>query len=247
MCPYARFQSAMFDKDTLIISYDEKRGEPRGRREKAVDPAEAGLGDCVGCQQCVQVCPTGIDIRDGLQYQCIGCAACIDTCDTVMEKMGYEKGLIRYTTEHQLAGNETKLLRPRIVLYALLLITLVAALGYSIFTRVPLELDIIRDRNALYRETSDGMIQNVYTLKVINMDDQEHRYRINATGLEGLQLLGAENVIVPSGGVSDLVVKIEVDPEKIPVVSNVVEFHIIAVENPELEQRETARFLGPLR
>lgn len=247
MCPYARFQSAMFDKDTLIISYDEKRGEPRGRRKKTVDPAEAGLGDCVGCQQCVQVCPTGIDIRDGLQYQCIGCAACIDACDTVMEKMGYDKGLIRYTTEHQLEGHKTNMLRPRVVFYALLLLTLVGGLGYSIFTRVPLELDIIRDRNALYRETGDGMIQNVYILKVINMDDQTHQYNITATGLEGLQLHGVDNVSVASGNVGDLVVQIEVDPENIPAVSNVVNFHISAVGKPELEQQETARFLGPLR
>ncbi len=245
MCPYARFQSAMFDKDTLIISYDEKRGEPRGPRRRGADPAELGLGDCVDCTQCVQVCPTGIDIRNGLQYECIGCAACIDICDQVMEKMGYEKGLIRYTTEHAMKGNKTHILRPRVILYGLLLLTLLSGLVYSIATRVPLELDVIRDRNALYRENGDGQIENVYTLKVINMDNKPHRYKITATGLKGLQLHGVEDTVVPSGKVEDMVVKLATDPENIPAVSNMIEFHIQAVDDPKLHQDATARFLGP--
>ncbi len=245
MCPYARFQSAMFDKDTLIISYDEKRGEPRGGRKKGVDPAELNLGDCVDCKQCVQVCPTGIDIRDGLQYQCIGCAACIDICDEVMEKMGYEKGLIRYTTEHAMKGNKTHILRPRVIFYALVLITLLSGLMYSILTRVPLELDIIRDRNGLYRENSEGLIENVYTLKIVNMDEKPHSYKITATGLKDLRLKGAENVHADSGEVVDAVVKLATDPANIPAVSNKIEFHIQALDNPELKEDQTARFLGP--
>ena len=245
MCPYARFQSAMFDKDTLIISYDEKRGEPRGGRKRGVDPAEVNLGDCIDCKQCVQVCPTGIDIRDGLQYQCIGCAACIDICDEVMEKMGYEKGLIRYTTEHAMKGNKTHILRPRVIFYALVLLTLISGLMYSILTRVPLELDIIRDRNGLYRENSEGLIENVYTLKVVNMDEKPHHYTISATGLKDLTIQGAENVNVDSGKVADVVVKLATDPRNIPAVSNKIEFHIQAEDNPELKQDQTARFLGP--
>ena len=245
MCPYARFQSAMFDKDTLIISYDEKRGEPRGGRKRGVDPAEVNLGDCIDCKQCVQVCPTGIDIRDGLQYQCIGCAACIDICDEVMEKMGYEKGLIRYTTEHAMKGNKTHILRPRVIFYALVLLTLISGLMYSILTRVPLELDIIRDRNGLYRENSEGLIENVYTLKVVNMDEKPHHYIISATGLKDLTIKGAENVNVDSGEVADVVVKLATDPRNIPAVSNKIEFHIQAEDNPELKQDQTARFLGP--
>jgi len=170
MCPYARFQSAMFDKDTLIISYDEQRGESRGARKKSEDPKEKGLGDCVDCTLCVQVCPTGIDIREGLQYQCIGCASCVDVCNDVMDKMGYEKGLVRYTTQNRIDGKTTNLFRPRIIIYASLLIIVSLTLVYSIATRIPLELDIIRDRNALYRETVDGLIENIYTLKLINMD-----------------------------------------------------------------------------
>ncbi|NNF97026.1 MAG: cytochrome c oxidase accessory protein CcoG, partial [Halobacteria archaeon] len=151
MCPYARFQSAMFDQDTLIISYDEKRGDPRGSRKRNADPNTLGLGDCIDCTLCVQVCPTGIDIRDGLQYQCIGCAACIDICDDVMDKMGYAKGLIRYTTQNALKGTATHIVRPRMFVYGVLISAITIALFYSMITRMPLGLDIIRDRNALYR------------------------------------------------------------------------------------------------
>ena len=117
MCPYARFQSVMFDRDTLIVSYDPARGEPRGSRKRSADPAELGLGDCIDCDLCVQVCPTGIDIREGLQYECIGCALCIDACDSVMHKMGYEPGLIRYTSENALEGKKTHWARPRVIGY----------------------------------------------------------------------------------------------------------------------------------
>ena len=145
MCPYARFQSAMFDKDTLVISYDEARGEPRGPRKKSVDPKASGLGDCIDCKLCVQVCPTGIDIRNGLQYQCIGCAACVDVCDEVMDKVGYAKGLVRYTTENALKGNPAHVLRPRVILYGSLILFIFVSLFYLINTRVPLEVDINRD------------------------------------------------------------------------------------------------------
>jgi len=189
MCPYARFQSVMFDQDTLVISYDEERGDPRGSRKRDIDPKQAGLGDCINCTLCVQVCPTGIDIRDGLQYQCIGCAACIDVCDDVMEKMNYEKGLIRYTTENAIHHEKTKIIRPRIIIYAAVMFSLIAGLVYAINNRVPLELDIIRDRNALYRETEEGLIENVYTLKLINMDEIKHEYNLSAIGIEGMVLI----------------------------------------------------------
>jgi cytochrome c oxidase accessory protein FixG len=180
MCPYARFQSAMFDHDTLIISYDQARGEPRGGRRKGVQTPE--LGDCINCTLCVQVCPTGIDIREGLQYECIACAACVDICDQVMDKMGYQRGLVRYTTEHALEGGKTRILRPRIFVYATLLVVLLSGVLYSISQRVPLRAELIRDRNALYRELPDGQIENVYTLKLINMDTQTHRYNLRVEG-----------------------------------------------------------------
>jgi cytochrome c oxidase accessory protein FixG len=168
----------MFDKDTLVISYDPDRGEPRGGRRKSVDRAEAGLGDCINCTLCVQVCPTGIDIRDGLQYECIACAACIDVCDQVMDKMDYPRGLIRYTTEHALKHKTGHVVRPRIIVYGLLLLILVSGTLWSMTNRIPLRADLIRDRNALYRELPGGIVENVYTLKITNMDDKPHHYEM---------------------------------------------------------------------
>jgi len=247
MCPYARFQSAMFDKDTLIISYDEKRGEPRGSRRKSDDPRALGLGDCIDCTLCVQVCPTGIDIRDGLQYQCIGCAACIDVCDDVMEKMGYPKGLIRYTTQHAMEGKQTHVIRPRMVVYASLLVVITVALFYSMITRMPLRLDIIRDRNALYRETTEGLVENIYTLKIINMDGKPHVYRLSVDGLEGLRLINKRGEIeVPSGKVVTVPVRVQVDPVNLKRTGTDLNFHLEAVDDPELSLVEQGRFIGPV-
>ena len=162
MCPYARFQSVMFDKDTLAISYDVARGENRGPRKRGVEPKQAGLGDCIDCYMCVQVCPTGIDIRDGLQMECIGCAACIDACDSVMDKMGYAPGLVRYTSEHELQGGKTHLLRPRLIGYAVVLLVMIGALVMALNMRTMVSLDVIKDRG-LFRENSQGQIENIYT------------------------------------------------------------------------------------
>lgn len=248
MCPYARFQSAMFDRDTLIISYDENRGEPRGRRKKGVDPRELGLGDCVDCSLCVQVCPTGIDIRDGLQYQCIACAACIDACDPVMEKMGYPKGLIRYTTENELEGGKTHIFRLRTFIYAAVLVALVGGLFYSVASRVPLELDVMRDRNTLYRENGEGMLENVYLLEVVNMDTKKHDFKVSVSGLDGIELLGDDNTFpVGSGEVLEKVVRVQADPAKVREASNNIIFHIEALDDPKLEDEQKSRFLGPRR
>ncbi len=247
MCPYARFQSAMFDKDTLIISYDEKRGESRGARKKSVDPKEAGLGDCVDCTLCVQVCPTGIDIRDGLQYQCIGCAACIDVCDDVMDKMGYEKGLVKYTTQNRIDGKTTRLFRPRIIVYASLLLLISLTLIYSIATRIPLEMDIIRDRNALYRETVDGLVENIYTLKLINMDTKDHKYQLRVDGLKDMTFIKPKDEIkIKSGEVVNLAVRIQIDPVNLSKTSSNVNFYLKAIDQTDLAVTEKARFIGPL-
>ena len=195
MCPYARFQSAMFDTDTLVITYDATRGEPRGSRGKKVDPRAAGLGDCVDCNICVQVCPTGIDIRGGLQYECIGCAACIDGCDQVMDRMGYPRGLIRYSTENALRNGwdfrriAARVLRPRVAIYAAILGGIVVAAGTALLMRVPLKVDVIRDRNALAREVEGGLIENVYRLQVMNTLEQPRRIEIAVEGDSSLQSL----------------------------------------------------------
>ena len=247
MCPYARFQSAMFDKSTLIISYDAARGDPRGSRKRGADYRSQGLGDCIDCTLCVQVCPTGIDIRNGLQYQCIGCAACIDACDQVMEKMNYPKGLIRYTTEEALEGNPTHVLRPRVLIYGSLLLAIFCALLIAIGLRTPLEMDIIRDRNVLYREVEAGLISNVYTLKLLNMDQQEHTYKLTVGGIESLELEADRTEFrIPPGEVLSTVISLKVDPVHLQQPSTEVLFSLAALDDSDLKVQETARFVGPV-
>ena len=208
MCPYARFQSVMFDNDTLIVAYDEKRGETRGPRKRSANPQDLGLGDCIDCTVCVQVCPTGIDIRDGLQYQCIGCAACIDACDNIMDKMGYDKGLISYTTETKLSGGKTQLLRPRLIGYAAALVVISGLFAWTLTSRVPLELEVIRDRNTLYRTTVDGHIENIYVVKVANKSQQQQIITIDISGIENIQHNSQNGTLVASGEVNELIVKV---------------------------------------
>jgi cytochrome c oxidase accessory protein FixG len=246
MCPYARFQSAMFDKDTLIISYMPGRGEPRGSRKRSADPVALGLGDCIDCTLCVQVCPTGIDIRNGLQYECIACSACIDACDDVMDRMGYAKGLIKYTTEHEMSGGKTHVLRPRIMIYAAILLTIMAVFAYNFSQRSPLGLDVIRDRNRLYRETDNGLIENVYILKILNMDNHAHEYALSVAGIPGLELFAdTDSIQVDAGEVMEFPVRLRADEADLEARSSKVVFGLIAADNPELNVREEARFLGP--
>ena len=179
MCPYARFQSAMFDRDTLIITYDQKRGEPRGGRRRGVDPRAAGLGDCTDCTLCVQVCPTGIDIRKGLQYECIACAACIDACNGVMDKMGYPRGLVRYDTQHALDRETTHILRPRVIVYGALLALLIIGFVGTLAVRKPLALDVLHDRNTLYRNLDSGEVENVYLLKIMNKAERSRSFVVS--------------------------------------------------------------------
>jgi cytochrome c oxidase accessory protein FixG len=246
MCPYARFQSAMFDADTLIVAYHPERGEPRGSRRRGTDPKKAGLGDCIDCNICVQVCPTGIDIRDGLQYECIACSACIDACDEIMDKMSYPRGLIRYTTENTALGNKQHILRPRIMVYAVILLVLCGTLVTNLFLRVPLELDVIRDRNTLYRETREGLIENVYTLKILNMDSKPHRYSLRADGIDGLRLVFDQpEILVPAGVVQELIVRLQADEFNMEARSVPVKFYLQASEANHLKVVEEARFVGP--
>jgi cytochrome c oxidase accessory protein FixG len=247
MCPYARFQSAMFDKDTLIVSYLPQRGEPRGARKRSADPQALGLGDCIDCTLCVQVCPTGIDIRDGLQYECIACSACIDACDDVMDKMGYDSGLITYTTENAMQGGKTLVMRPRIVIYAVFLLVIMALFAWSLSNRTPLGLDVIRDRNQLYRETGEGLIENVYILKILNMDKVAHTYELRVSGIEGVRLhMDAPEIRVDSGGVLELPVSLRVEEGNLEARSTGVEFELAAKGDPALTATEEARFLGPM-
>jgi len=200
MCPYARFQSVMVDKDTFLVTYDKVRGEPRGSRSKSVDHGSMGLGDCVDCSICVQVCPTGIDIREGLQYMCIGCGACIDACDQVMEKIDYPKGLIRYTTERAIEDQESNqsairhILRPRVLVYTTLIVLLTSAFMFSLLTRNPLRVDIMRDRGALAREVEGMRIENIYRIQIMNASEHPMKVQVKATGLNDLKILNSQGI-----------------------------------------------------
>jgi len=202
MCPYARFQSAMFDKDTLIISYDAERGEPRGSRSRKADPAKVGLGSCVDCGLCVQVCPTGIDIRKGLQYECIGCAACIDVCDGIMDKMGYPRGLVRYATQNGLAQHFDKqqmirrILRPRVMVYVAILLLICGLFVASVVTRNPFRVDVVRDRASLARVVDDGQVENVYRLQIMNNAERAQHYTVKVSGLPGIAVSLTSDIVV---------------------------------------------------
>jgi cytochrome c oxidase accessory protein FixG len=198
MCPYARFQSVMIDPDTLVVTYDGARGEPRGARSRKVDHYAQGLGDCVDCSICVQVCPTGIDIRQGLQYMCIGCGACVDACNQVMKKIAYPEGLIRYTSERgmlkKLSVQQVRrhLLRPRVLIYSALMLVLVSVFVTALATRTTLRVDVIRDRGMLGREVADGMIENVYRLQMMNASEHSLVLSLRAEGLPGLSVKFAD-------------------------------------------------------
>ncbi|MDD2161654.1 cytochrome c oxidase accessory protein CcoG [Pseudomonas sp. MIL19] len=244
MCPYARFQSVMFDQDTLIVSYDPRRGEQRGPRKRDADYKAEGLGDCIDCKMCVHVCPTGIDIRDGLQIECIGCAACIDACDSIMEKMNYPKGLISYTTEHNLSGQKTHLIRPRLIGYAIALLAMFCVFSWAIVDRSLVELDVLKDR-VLYRENEEGRIENVYTLKIMNKAQHEVTYRIEADGLDGLVYEGKREVKALAGEVLSLPVELSIEPEKLPSSANEISFRLQAVDDPSIKTDAASRFIGP--
>lgn len=247
MCPYARFQSVMFDANTRVVSYDPNRGEPRGSRKKGIDPAELGLGDCIDCGQCVQVCPTGIDIRDGLQYECIGCALCIDACDEVMDKMDYPRGLIRYTTENELEGKTSKLLRPRTFGYGLVLLAMMAAITVTIMTRVPAQLDVLKDRGAPFGYNGEGRIENSYTLKIANMTEVPHSFTISASGLEGIRVLTENTVTVDSGENRSVPTVVDVDPEIISESNNAIVFRVESQSDESLVLETESRFIAPTR
>ena len=202
MCPYARFQSAMFDHDTLIVTYDTERGEPRGSRSRKADHTQLGLGECVDCSLCVQVCPTGIDIRKGLQYECIGCGACADVCDTVMDKMGYPRGLVRYATQNAINNRwDTsqmlrRVLRPRVLIYTSFLVALLIAMLVALSLRIPFKVDVVRDRATLARINDDGQLENIYRLQLMNASEQDKTFRLSVRGLDGVALASDTQVDV---------------------------------------------------
>ena len=250
MCPYARFQSAMFDKDTLIVTYDTQRGEPRGARSKKVDPKAAGLGDCIDCSLCVQVCPTGIDIRKGLQYECIGCGMCVDACNTVMDKVQYPRGLIRYATQNGMQNRWSsaqmlrRVLRPRVLFYSAVLLALCTAMLASLVTRTPLKVDVVRDRAALSRVVAGGQLENIYRVQVMNATEQPQRYRITASGLQGLQVASEPEVEIGPAESRWVAVRLQVPYGAAPAGSHTVHLDVQALGDRAQVSEKTV-FLVP--
>jgi cytochrome c oxidase accessory protein FixG len=257
MCPYARFQSAMFDRDTLIISYDEKRGEPRGSRARSVDPKAAGKGDCIDCTLCVQVCPTGIDIRKGLQYECIGCAACIDACDAVMDKMGTPRGLIRYATENAMENGWSnaemwqRVKRPRVLIYTSIFVIAVVALLSSLLTRPPFRVDVIRDRGALARVVDEGFVENVYRIQLMNASEQVQHYRIGVESLAQANVNGGDELVLGPAEDRWVPISVRVPPEAAVRMGAGAAPITIVVEQlrqgarPQVDVREMSTFMVP--
>jgi len=253
MCPYARFQSAMFDKDTLIVTYDQARGEPRGARSKKADLTTLNLGACVDCSLCVQVCPTGIDIRNGLQYECIGCGACADVCDTVMDKVGYARGLVKYTTEHALQQGWTKaqtirhVLRPRVLIYTGILLLIVSAMAVSLATRTLFKVDVVRDRGTLSRVVyaNGGVhVENVFSIQIMNATESSQRFHISVDGLPGVKVATQTDLVVAPTEARWLPVRLELPMDGAPEGSHTIHFH---VEAPDLHDAvsEKAIFIVP--
>jgi cytochrome c oxidase accessory protein FixG len=244
MCPYARFQGAMFDRDTLIITYDVERGEPRGSRRRGSDAKAQGLGDCIDCTLCVQVCPTGIDIRQGLQYECIACAACIDACDTVMDKVGSPRGLIRYSTERALEHKSYRLARPRTLVYSGILVLLLASMVASVALRKPTIMDVIRDRNALYRDVGRQGIENTFTVRIVNKHNEDHEYVLSVSGLEGIQLRTDAQLSVAGESVVTVPVSVTV-PHENAAGGSIISFELQSIDGSEITVVEESRFRGP--
>jgi cytochrome c oxidase accessory protein FixG len=246
MCPYARFQSAMFDHDTLIVSYDTARGEPRSAAKD-----RDHQGDCIDCGLCVQVCPVGIDIRDGLQYECIGCAACVDACSGVMDKVDKPRGLIRYATENALAGGwnarqiRARLLRPRTIGYGLVFVLMAAGMGTALALRTPLKLDVIRDRGSMGREVEGGKIENVYRLQLMNTGERGHRFRIAVNGIPTAAIAGDDVVALDGASARAVPVRVRVDHGAVRTGSSALAFTVTAQDDPALRVTEKAVFIVP--
>jgi len=254
MCPYARFQSAMFDRDTMIVSYDAVRGDPRGTRARGADLAKAGLGDCIDCGLCVHVCPVGIDIRDGLQYECIACSACIDACDGVMDKMHYPRGLIRYATENGLAKGYThaqmlaRVLRPRVLIYGTVLLAIAAGFVASLMLRPTVKLDVVRDRTTLARLVDEGRIENVFRLQLMNATEHAQRYRVAVQGLAGAELLPSAQVDVPPAAARWVTVAVRVPPQTAAGLgpgAHPIRFEVTPADDPSAAVTEKSSFVVP--
>lgn len=242
MCPYARFQGVMFDPSTRNVAYDSRRGEPRSPRQAS------GAGDCIDCGICVQVCPTGIDIRDGLQYQCVNCGLCIDACDQVMLKVGRPTGLIRFMSENELAGEAQPrgvLGRTRVALYAALLLVFSILGVWTLAERPLLLVDVLRDRGALHRETAEGTIENAYTVKLANLDETPRRFTVDVKGLPGIGIVGEREFTVEAGSILPLSLTVGMPGDTSASGIQPIHFHVSAKHDPATVVVEKSSFVLP--
>ena len=245
MCPYARFQSVMYDTDTLAVHYNENRGESRGPRKAETDYKAQGLGDCIDCSWCVQVCPVDIDIRDGMQYECINCGLCVDACDTVMDKMGYERGLISFTSEDAIESGHTHVLRARVFGYAFALLAMISAFTYVVANRSPLSVDVIRDRGARLYRVRGNEIQNVYTVKINNMDQSPHTYDIAISGDYSFEIANYRAMEIEAGEVFTLPLRVAVPKQEFNTEKAAFTLTVSARDNSEIVATEETNFIGP--
>ncbi len=250
LCPYARLQGVMVDQTTVVPTYDFNRGEPRGRRKKGDD--DSAQGDCVDCNQCIAVCPTGVDIRYGQQEGCIMCGLCIDACDSVMEKVNLPKGLVRYASLDELEGRENPPIfkRPRVLIYTTILTIALIGISLGLGSLDAVELKVLHSRLPLFVVESDGSIRNKYTLKVLNKTTTDMTVKISASGLDNLKLAGAEHEFkVLSGSVHPKTVFISVPKKDLKAESTPVIFHVDGIdgENKEFKHSRESVFIGPAR
>ncbi|MFT6265942.1 MAG: cytochrome c oxidase accessory protein FixG [Oleiphilaceae bacterium] len=244
MCPYARFQSVMFNENTMVVGYDEKRGESRGSRSR--NEKNSDLGDCIDCQMCVQVCPVGIDIRDGLQYECIGCALCIDACDSIMDKMNYQKGLIRYASEVEFEqGKPTKKFDARAIAYGLILLVSIGMFANIMITRPQAELSVLRDRGALYNLNGIGQVENYYTLKIVNKREVEDIFTLLVEGVDTTDL-SYKSFTVGPGEVKMFPVTVSVDQNKIMQSTNLISFIVQSQSASDINAKAESKFLASI-
>lgn len=243
MCPYSRFQSAMFDKNTLLVAYDKLRGENRGRRKRKQDPKELGLGDCVDCNLCVEVCPVGIDIRNGLQYECINCGACADACDQTMSQFNYAKGLISYTSENALFGKKAKLLRSKIIGYGVLSILAMAFMVYTIQVRVPIEFSVLRDRAALYQLDFEDNVTNSYLLKITNKSQIDRHFNVNVLDNK-VSLSADKDILIKAGEIANVPVHLTMAADDIKGRVSEVSLEVSVSDKPEVKAVTETKFFS---
>lgn len=246
MCPYARFQGAMFDKDTMIIAYDEKRGEPRRRLKKKDREHPEDLGFCVDCTMCVQVCPTGIDIREGLQLECIACAACIDACDNMMDQINAPRGLIRYTSTQSLEGAKTRFLRPKTFAYGVVLCVAMVLFVFAVVHKSNVDISVLRDRNVLARAMADGIIQNIYTVQVMNKTERPREFKLSVSGIDGAKIDGRTVFTIEPAQVYDETVRVNVPAATLTAPSQPITFSVVPNDGQNDGATTESKFLRPL-